>query len=525
MATERLPMRHIREILRLKWRLKRSHRETARSLGISPGAVASVMSRASAIGLTGDALEKLTDDALEQRLYGPKITGRVARPLPDPAWVHTELRRAGVTLELLHLEYLGQHPDGYRYSAFCAYYRDWLERQRLSMRQVHQAGEKLFVDYSGKKPELVDPATGIVRPVELFVAVLGASNYTYAEATETQRSADFIQSHGRTLEYLGGAPALVVPDQLKTGIRDACRYEPILQRTYEEWATHYQTAILPARPAKPRDKAKIEVAVQVAQRWILARLRHEPFFSLAALNARIRELLADLNARPMKGYGGLSRRELFTRFDQPALRPLPAERFVYTEWRQARVNIDYHVDVERHLYSVPYRLIHQTVDLRLSATTVEVFQRGTRIWVHRRSHHAGGFTTVPEHMPHAHRAHAEWSPSRLIRWGASVGPQTAALVEQILVSRPHPEQGYRSCLGLLRLAKQYGPERVEAASARAVSVGARSYRHVEAMLKHGLDRLPVDADDRAPSPRRVHDNVRGPAYYQPELPHADRTDR
>ena len=521
MATERLPMRHIREILRLKWSLKRSHRETARSLGISPGAVASVMSRASAIGLSPDALEWLTDDALEQRLYGPKITGRVARPLPDPAWIHTELRRAGVTLELLHLEYLGQHPDGYRYSAFCASYRDWLERQRLSMRQVHKAGEKLFVDYSGKKPELVDPETGIVRAVELFVAVLGASNYTYAEATETQRSADFIQSHGRTLEYLGGTPALVVPDQLKTGIRDACRYEPILQRTYEEWATHYQTAILPARPAKPRDKAKIEVAVQVAQRWILARLRHDTFFSLAALNARIRELLADLNARPMKGYGGLSRRELFTRFDQPALRPLPAERFVYTEWRQARVNIDYHVDVERHLYSVPYRLIHQTVDLRLSATTVEVFQRGTRIWVHRRSHHAGGFTTVPEHMPHAHRAHAEWSPSRLIRWGATVGPQTAALVEQILASRPHPEQGYRSCLGLLRLAKQYGPERVEAASTRAVAVGARSYRHVEAMLKHGLDRLPLETDDPSPSTRRVHDNVRGPAYYQQELPHAD----
>ena len=520
MATERLPMRHIREILRLKWRLQRSHRETARSLGISPGAVASVISRATGIGLTWDALEGLSDDALEQRLYGPKVTGRAARPRPDPAWIHTELRRAGVTLELLHLEYLQQQPDGYRYSAFCAHYRDWLARQRLSMRQVHKAGEKLFVDYSGKTPEIVDPATGVVRAVELFVAVLGASNYTYAEATETQRSADFIQSHGRAVEYLGGVPAAIVPDQLKTGIRDACRYEPILQRTYEEWANHYATAIVPARPAKPRDKAKVEVAVQVAQRWILARLRHETFFSLDRLNARIRELLSDLNARPMKGYGGASRRDLFTRFDQPALRPLPAERFVYTEWRQARVNIDYHVDVERHLYSVPHRLIHQTVDLRLSATTVEVFQRGTRIWVHRRNH-AGGFTTIPEHMPHAHRAHLEWSPTRLIRWGATVGPHTAALVEQILASRPHPEQGYRSCLGLLRLAKQYGPERVEAASGRAVAVGARSYRHVEAMLKHGLDRVSLEADDPPPSPRRVHDNVRGPAYYQQELPHAD----
>ena len=519
MATDRLPMRHIREILRLKWGLKRSHRETARSLGISAGAVASVLSRATAIGLTLEALEGLTDDALEQRLYGPKIAGHAPRPLPDPTWIHTEVRRAGVTLELLHLEYLQQHPDGYRYSAFCRAYREWLGRQRLSMRQVHKAGDKLFVDYSGKKPEMVDPSTGAVRPVELFVAVLGASNYTYAEATETQRSADFIASHGRALEFLAGVPAAVVPDQLKPGVRDACRYEPILQRTYEEWAAHYGTVILPARPAKPRDKAKVEVAVQVAQRWILARLRHETFFSLAALNARIRELLADLNARPMKGYGGQSRRDLFLRVDQPALRPLPAERFVYTEWRHARVNIDYHLDVEHHLYSVPHRLIHQTVDVRLSATTLEVFHRGTRIWVHRRSHHPG-FTTIPEHMPHAHRAHLEWSPSRLIRWGATVGPHTAALVEQILASRPHPEQGYRSCLGLLRLAKQYGPERVEAASRRAVAVGARSYRHVEAMLKHGLDRVPLDPTESSP-PRSDHANVRGPAYYQQELPHAD----
>src|SRR5262245_48025746 len=374
MATERLPMRHIREILRLKWTLKRSHRETARSLGISPGVVASVISRATQIGLTWDALQELNDTALEERLYGPKITKHLARPLPDPVWIHTELRRTGVTLELLHLEYLQHYPDGYRYSAFCAHYRAWLERQRVSMRQVHKAGEKLFVDYSGKKPEVVDPETGTVRAVELFVAVLGASNYTYAEATETQRSADFIQRHTHALDYLTGVPAVIVPDQLKSGVHEACRYEPILQRTYEDWAAHYNTVILPARPAKPRDKAKAEVGVQITQRWILARLRHQTFFSVAALNTRIRELLMDLNARPMKGYGGHSRRDLFERFDRPALRPLPTEPFVYTEWRLARVNLDYHVDVDHHLYSVPYRLIHQTVDIRLSATTVEVFQ-------------------------------------------------------------------------------------------------------------------------------------------------------
>jgi len=292
------------------WALQRSHREVARSLGISPGAVASVLSRARASALTCEVIETLSDEVLEQRLYGPKIAGHAPRPLPDPTWMHTELRRPGVTLELLHLEYLQQHADGYRYSAFCRHYRTWLATQRRSMRHVHKAGDKLFVDYSGKKPVVVDAATGVVRSVELFVAVLGASNYTYAEATETQRSADFIQSHGRALEYLAGVPAAVVPDQLKPGVRAACRYEPILQRTYEKWAAHYGTVILPAHPAKPRDKAKVEVAVQIAQRWILARLRHETFFSLPALNARIRELLVDLNARPMKGYGGVSRRDL-----------------------------------------------------------------------------------------------------------------------------------------------------------------------------------------------------------------------
>ena len=433
---------------------------------------------------------------------GRSWRARVARPLPDPTWIHTELRRAGVTLELLHLEYLQQHPDGYRYSAFCRHYRAWLGRQRVSMRQVHKAGDKLFVDYSGKKPEMVDAATGVVRPVELFVAVLGASNYTYAEATETQRSADFIRATAGRWSIWRGVPAAIVPDQLKPGVRDACRYEPILQRTYEEWAAHYGTVILPARPAKPRDKAKVEVAVQVAQRWILARLRHETFFSLAALNARIRELLADLNARPMKGYGGQSRRDLFLRFDQPALRPLPAERFVYTEWRQARVNIDYHIDVERHFYSVPHRLIHQTVDVRLSATTVEVFQRGTRLWVHAPS----AASRLHDHP----RAHAPRAP------GAS-GVESVAFDPVGRDGRPADGRAGRADsrqpaapgAGLSVLSGfAAARETVRARSGsrrRAVAPspsGARSYRHVEAMLKHGLDRLPLDTTESVITPPR-----------------------
>jgi transposase len=516
-------MRHIREILRLKWTLRRSHRETARSLGISAGAVASVVTRAKAMALTWDTVVALSDDALERTLYGPKLALTVTRPGPDLVWIHTELRRPGVTLELLHLEYVAIHPDGYRYSAFCDHYRRWLVRQRSSMRQVHRAGEKTFVDYAGQRPSLVDPATGAIVPVELFVAVLGASNYTYAEATATQRSLDFIQSHTRAVEFFGGVSAVVVPDQLRTGVTDPCRYEPTIQRTYEDWARHYSTAIVPARPAKPRDKAKAEVAVQVAERWILARLRNETFFTLVALNARIAALLADLNLRPMKGYGGETRRALFERFDRPALQPLPRDRYIHAEWRHARVNIDYHVEVDHHYYSVPHALIQTTVDIRLTATTVDVLQRGVRVWLHVRSFVAGRHTTIPDHMPKAHRAHAEWSPSRLIRWAATIGRATEALVTTILDSRPHPEQGYRSCLGLLRLAKRHSPERLEAACARAVVVGAHSYRHVESMLKHGLDRLPLTADTPTPDPRPLHANVRGAAYYASPDSEGDRS--
>src|SRR6516164_6389399 len=493
MATKRLSMRQTREILRQKFLLGHSHRDIAGSLGISVGAVWMAVSRARVAGLDWPQVEPLADDVLDARLYRRAPLPSGERPVPDCVYLHTELRNPGVTLQLLHDEYLQQHPTtGYRYTQFCEIYNRWQARHRLTMRQHHRAGEKFFVDYSGKKPHYVDPVSGVVVEVELFVGVMGASNYTYAEATRTQQGPDWIASHQRAFAFLGGVPEALVCDCLKTGVVLACRYEPGLQRTYEDLIRHYGAVILPTRPHAPRDKAKIEAGVQIAQRWILARLRHETFFSLAALNARIRQLLLDLNARPMKGYGGLSRRDLFERFDRPALRPLPAERYVYTEWCQARVNIDYHIDVAHHYYSVPHRLVHQLLDIRVSATTVEVFQGGTRLWVHRRNHHVGGFTTIREHMPHAHRAHLEWSPSRLIRWGATVGPQTAALVEQILASRPHPEQGYRSCLGLLRLTKQYGAARVEAASARAVAVGARSYRHVAAMLKHGLDRVPLD---------------------------------
>lgn len=510
-------MRRVKEVLRQKLLLGRTHREIASCLGIGAGTVGDTVGRAkSAKLLDWNELADLSEDELEKRLYGPKLSVGSARPLPDAAWIDVELRKRGVTLQLLHLEYLEGNPEGYRYTQFCQSYKEWKKGQGLTMRQVHLAGDKLFVDFSGKKPQLVDPKTGEVRDVELFVAVLGASNSTFAKAVETQAIRDWLRCHEEAFEYFGGVTNAVVPDQLKAGVTDSCRYEPGVQRTYEEMCCHYGTAPLPARQRKPKDKAKVEAGVLVAQRWILARLRNQTFHSLAELNTRIKELLIELNERKMRSYGA-SRRELFERLDRPALRPLPASRFQFGQWHiNRKPGIDYHVDVEGHYYSVPYELRDERFDARVSTSIVELWLRGKRITSHRRSHKKGRHTTNPDHMPASHRAHAEWTPSRLIRWAAKVGPETATFVALLIRDRPHPEQGYRSCLGIMRLSKQYGEQRLEVACARAVAVEARSYKHVAAILNNGIDRLPPATK---PGPANTntlpeHDNVRGPSYYE-----------
>lgn len=513
MATARLPMRKAREILRQKLQCGLSHRQVAASVGVSAGSVGDVIARAKRAHLDWAVVDALSEDALQRALYGRPLVGERTRPMPDPVYLHAELRRAGVTLALLHVEYLEKHHDGYRYTAFCEHYKRWLDRQRPVMRQTHVAGEKLFVDYSGDKPRIVDPATGEAHEVELFVAVLGASNLTYAEATRTQTVIDWISSHVRAFEYIGGVSRALVPDQLKSAVTKSCRYEPGIQRTYDELAEHYGTTVLPARPMRARDKAKVEVAVQIAQRWILARLRHHTFFSLEALNERIAELVEDLNNRPMRVYRE-SRRQLFDRIERTTLLPLPAARFECGLWKlNATVNIDYHIDYEGHYYSVPHALVHEKVDVRATGLTIEIYMRGQRVTSHVRSYVRGKHTTKPEHMPKAHQKHLEWSPSRIIDWARKSGPQTANLCEAILNERRHPEQGYRSCLGILRLGKKYGPERLEAACARAVAVGARSYRHVESILSHGLDQLEPQENAETRSPRK-HENVRGSEYYQ-----------
>jgi transposase len=505
-------MRKIKEILRLKWTEGRRHRHIARALDVSVGKVSGVVRRAAEVGLDWEQVASLGEAELEAAIYG-EVSRKLKAPLPDPVWMDLELKKPAVTLQLLHVEYREGHPEGYGYTQFCEHYRRWKKKQKVVMRQVHRAGEKLFTDFSGKKPHWVDPLTGEVHEVELFVAALGASNLTYAEALESQKVPHWIAGHTRALEYIGGVVEAVVPDQLRSAVVGPCRYEPELQRTFEEWAQHYGTVILPARPGHPRDKAKVEAAVGVAQRWILARLRNQRFFSLAELNERIAELGEELNRRPMRRYGK-SRRELFEELERATLKPLPPERFAYAEWKGAKVSIDYHVEIDHRYYSAPFRLVGEKLDARITASTVELFHHGERVAAHARSMHRGKYTTEPAHMPSAHRKHLEWSPSRLISWAAKIGPSTAALVEAILADRPHPEQGYRSCLGIIRLARGYGAERLEAAAARALAAKARSYKHVESILKHGLDRLKPTAPSSSSRSAASHENVRGEEHYR-----------
>ena len=512
MATERLAMHRLKEILRQKLVLRRSHRDVVAALGGSIGFVSGIMSRVTALGLSWEEIDALEETALEEKLYGARVVNAAARPLPDPVRIHIELKRAGVTLQLLHLEYLESHPDGYRYTKYCDVYREWLARRSSTMRQTHVAGDKLFVDYSGKRPRIVNRETGEVTDVELYVAVLGASNYTYAEATFTQRVQDFVASTTRALAFIGGVPAAIVPDQLKSAVTVACRYEPAIQRTFDEVGRHYGTTILPARPLSPRDKAKVEVGVQIAQRWILARMRHEVFYTLGDLNARIRELLTELNTRTMRLYKA-SRMELFERLDRPALAALPTDEFECGTWKKATLNVDYHVAFDDHFYSASYRLIHEELWVRATTTTVEIYHRSVRVASHVRSYVKFKHTTVMAHMPSSHQKQAEWTPSRILGWARTVGPMTEKLTQAILDERTHPEHGYRSCLGLFRLAKRYGNERMEAACARALVVSARSYRHVDSILKHGFDRAPLlDTESHATS-SVVHENVRGANYY------------
>ena len=502
-------MRKIREILRLKHEAGLSQRTIARAIGVSNSTVSEVFARLTAAGLSWPLPEGLTDEELEERLYREHGSTAPDPQVPDWAAVHAELARKHVTLQLLWQEYRAAHPDGYGYSWFAKHYRRWCARIDVVMRQTHKAGEKLFIDWAGATLPYLD-ANGEVCEASLFLAVLGASNYTFARAFADQCSESFLTAHVHAFAFLGGVPELLVPDNLKTGVKRPDRYEAEIAAPYAELAAHYGTAVLPARVRKPRDKAKVEVGVLIAEREIVAVLRHRTFYSLAELNGAIDVRLAALNERPFQKLPG-SRASAFAEREAPLLRALPDEPYAHRTRKLASVHIDYHVELAGHYYSVPYHLAREKVELRFDERTLEVYHQGMRVAAHLRSNARGKATTETTHMPAKHRAAASWTPARIEAWAARIGPATAALCAEVMASRPHPELGFRSCLGILRLAERYGSERLEAASARALAIGARSYRSLRSTLEHGLDAVP-DTPTAAP-PALFHANVRGAAYY------------
>lgn len=507
MPQPRMDMRMIKDIIRLKYQDSLSHERIAAALSISKGAVAKYLSLATAAGLHEWAHARELDEVeLERRLLGRDAAADAVVP-PDFARVHTELRRKGVTLMLLWQEYREANAGRrtWAYTQFCEHYKRFARSLKRSMRQQHRAGEKLFADFAGPTLPLDDGGRA-----HIFVAAIGASSYTFACATADQTMRSWLGSMARALAFCGGAPALVVPDNPRALIAEACRYEPRANDTVLDFARHYGCSILPARPYSPQDKAKVEVAVQVVERWLMARLRHVKLRDVTHADAAIRQLLPSLNERRMQKLG-TSRADLFAQLDAPALRPLPAQAWQWATFKTVTVHIDYHVEVEAHRYSVPHALVGLELDARVTDALVELLHRGRRVACHARSNRRGGFTTRDEHMPAAHRAHKQWTPERLVHWGGQIGPRTGEFVAAILQRWRHPEHGYRSCLGLLNLAKRYGPQRLEAACAIALGLGAVQYRHVRDILASGRDRVQPAQHTEWVSP--AHDNVRGAAYY------------
>ena len=505
-------MSKIRHTLQLLHAGALSTRQIGAALGISKSTVSEIASYARVAGVDWAFAQTLSDEELQARLYRPPVARESRHLEPDHAHIHSELRRPGVTLQLLWEEYQHQHAgQAYKYSAFCEKYKAWARSLQRSMRQTHEAGDKLFVDYAGQTVPVVDASTGEINQAQIFVAVLGASNYTHACATPSQKAVDWVASIIATLEFIGGVPRLLVPDQPRALMDRPDRYEPTSHRLLEELSVHYGLAVMPARPAKPRDKPKVEVGVQVVERWILARLRHQTFFSIAALNRAIATLLVDLNQRAFKKLPG-NRASAFAELDAPLLRPLPPTRMPIARFKPARVNIDYHVELDGHYYSVPHALVGEAVELRITAGTVEVLHSNKRVAAHALNPRKGAHTTTPEHMPASHRAHLQWTPAKLIAWGERIGVGCAALVRWQMDNRPHPGQGYRCCLGLQRLARQHGHERLEAACTRAMAIHSPIYRSVNSILASGTDRQPLPAQSTQTS-LPLHENVRGPDYY------------
>lgn len=505
-------MRKISEVLRLRYELNRSHRDIAASLNISKTTVSDYIMRARAANITWPLQPEITEDELYNRFFLPVSSTLTQRPLPDWEWIYQELRKKGVTLQLLWREYRNNQPDGLGYSQFCNRYHNYLKATTPTMRQIHKGGEKTFVDYAGMTVPWLEPLTGEIHEAQIFVGCLGASQFIFVEATATQQLPDWIQSHVHMWEFFGGVSHVVVPDNLKSGIKKAHRYDPDINANYQHMSEHYGVAIVPARIYRPKDKAKAENAVGIIERQILAPLRHITFTSLAEINAAIKPKVIALNSQSFQKMK-TSRLALFEAIDKPALKPLPLERYQYAEWQRAKVHIDYHFVFDNHYYSVPYRLIHQEIEVRATSKIVECYFKGKRIVSHLRNYNRYKHSTLQEHMPPAHRAHAEWSPERIKRWADKIGPQTMKFISYLIASRAFPEQAYRACLGVLRLSKRYGEDRLENACYIAYESGAIRYKQVELILKNRLDAVPHSRAVNTPV-ITSHENIRGSKYYK-----------
>lgn len=516
MAKERLSMRKIKEILRLKYDCGLTNRQIAKSCATARSTVADYLSKAKSAGLTWPIPDHLSDTDIYNLLFTNKKHKPVhKRHMPPMEYIHNELKKKGVNLQLLWYEYKQNHPEGYQFSYFCELYQRWVKKLDIALRQRHNAGEKLFIDYAGQTVPVRDPDTGKVKEAQVFIAVLGASNYTFAEATPSQTLPCWIKSHIRAFDFFNGVPEILVPDNLKSGVTHPSRYEPEINPTYNDMARHYNTAVIPARKRKPKDKAKVETAVKFAETWIMAALRQHTFFSLAELNKAIARKLNELNNRKFQKLN-TTRREMYEKIDRPALKPLPVVQYEYAEWKKVRANIDYHIEFDRHYYSVPNQLRKEQMDVRYTDTTIEVLFKNKRVASHRRSYKAGDFTTCRDHMPKSHQKYMEWTPSRMINWAAKTGSQTAQLVMGIMNSRRHPEQGFRACMGIMRLGKRYSIERLEKACQRAISIQSYSYKSVESILKKGLDKVPLQSEQTEVKSIE-HPNIRGNQYYQEPL--------
>ena len=508
-------MRKIKEVLRLHFEHQQSARQIAKSCDIARSTVKEYLHRAEQAKVTWPLPPEMDDATLENQLFPPApLISSEKRQMPPMEYLHRERKRKGVTLQLLWHEYKEANPEGYQYSQFCERYRQWTQKLDVCLRQEYRAGEKLFVDYAGQTIPIQDPLTGKNQEAYLFVATLGASNYSFAEATLSQDLPSWIQSHVHAFEFFHGVAEILIPDNLKTGLTPPCRYEPDINPTYLDLAEHYGTVVIPARVQKAKDKAKVESAVLIAERWILAALRNYTFFNLEELNQAIREKLQNLNLRKFQKLE-TTRKELFENLDRPALKPLPEKPYEYAEWKKATVNIDYHIEVDHHYYSVPYQLTREQMEVRITLTTIEVLFKNRRVASHTRSYRKGGFTTLKEHMPKAHQQFLDWTPSRILRWAQQLGPNTEKLVTHILENKPHPQQGFRACLGIFRLGKQYSKERLEAACAYALSIHGFFYKSVESILKHGLDQKnTLGLPSREEPLPLAHPNIRGKEYYQ-----------